>query len=453
MKILNLVLAAAFLTACANKNHEYFAYADELKLEFTQDAHTLPKLNQSFEFNEKIYLDKVFSAWDKPTQSLDDVFWAFKAYDSGKIYFGENKLRRTKAWFIAQKDNANITKFGSLNAKAIIKRETLVRLFPTKDKLFLNPKMAGEGYPFDYLQESVLSPFAPVLVSHFSKDHAWAFVKSDSVFGFVSAKDIEILTPEAAGEFRARKFGVFIQDKKSLFEENGNFAQLSRLGAIFPYSDENSTHFKYKTLMIPKNIGSKFLTLNDENAKNIVNSVIGESYGWGGENYLRDCSLFTRDFFATFGLWLPRNSQAQGKIGEIINLKNMSNDEKKNVIKKYGVPFSSLLVMKGHVALYGGMSGENVMLIHDAWGIRDKSGGRAMIGKIAITDAQIGGGAANIDDSALLLSKIYALNVIRPVNSLMAKKALELAYGVKINADEIEFDGAKMPYNTGGDDI
>ncbi len=117
---------------------------------------------------------------------------------------------------MVQKNNAHFDKFKSILQPAITIANTEVRDFPTIEKLFLDPSNAGEGYPFDYLRESVLSAFHPLLVSHSIKDGAWAFLKSDSLWGFVRSKDIKLLTKRKAADFQRYKCAVFTKDNEAI---------------------------------------------------------------------------------------------------------------------------------------------------------------------------------------------------------------------------------------------
>ena len=77
--------------------------------------------------------------------------------------------------------------------------------------------------------------------------------------------------------------------------------------------------------------------------------MMGQRYGWGGMFGERDCSALTRDLFTPFGLWLPRNSVAQARTGAISSLEGMSAKEKEEAILRNGVPFLSLMGMRGHM--------------------------------------------------------------------------------------------------------
>lgn len=411
MKKFILIPMIFLLIGCAKKAPEI------LTLDLEQNASILTNNNISLYTNHQTFLSKIFRVWTTDiNETADGLMWAFNSYkfSPNKKYYSESRLPRNKQWFDAQKDNANFDSFGSVMKRAITKENTPVRNFPTFDKLFLKSK-AGEGYPFDYLQGSILSAFQPVLISHFSKDGAFAFVRSDALWGFVPTKNLEILSKKEAKKFMNNKFAVFIKDNEPIKDNNGNFMFYSRIGGIFPYSDENQTDFKfYDKFSIKKDYARTFQTINNKNLKDTLNSLLGQSYGWGGENSLRDCSLFIKDYFSSFGIWLPRNSKAQGKIGYVISLENLNNEQKIEIIKQYGVPFLTLLYMPGHIMIYTGEVNGKISAAHDAWGIHTKTDGRAMIGKIAITSLNIGKGYSNIEDKALLISKIKSMNIIFP---------------------------------------
>ncbi|WXG60402.1 NlpC/P60 family protein [Campylobacter concisus] len=151
---------------------------------------------------------------------------------------------------------------------------------------------------------------------------------------------------------------------------------------------------------------------------------------------LRDCSLFTKDLLASFGVWLPRNSRAQANIGEKINLKGLSNAAKSKEIKEKGVPYLTLVHLPGHIMLYAGYKGDDIYVVHDAWGLKTANNGRALIGATAITTLNIGQNRSDIQSANLLISKVDSINVMRPEQGMLDKarkiSALQRAYGVKI---------------------
>ena len=80
---------------------------------------------------------------------------------------------------------------------------------------------------------------------------------------------------------------------------------------------------------------------------------LGEDYGWGGLEKNVDCSSYVQDVYRSVGIELPRDSSKQEKaMARSISLKNMTRDQRLEIIKK-SKP-GSLLFTAGHVMLYLG---------------------------------------------------------------------------------------------------
>ena len=135
----------------------------------------------------------------------------------------------------------------------------------------------------------------------------------------------------------------------------------------------------------------------------------------GGLYEERDCSSTLRDFYAPFGIWLPRNSSQQAKIGKIISLESLSLQQKREKIKKEAVPFETLLYKKGHILLYLGVYKGKITVLHNAWGIRtlDKGKeGRRVLGKTIISSLELGKELKDYDEESGLLAKISSMNIV-----------------------------------------
>lgn len=406
-----------------------------------QNLKILPKTTINTKFNIANFLKRKFDILQtKSINTKENLAWAFDIYKNSakRQYYGMNKLPLSDEWFLAQKDNAHFEALGQISKPALTKTQTLVRNFPTNEKIFLDPVMAGEGYPFDYLQVSVLSAFEPVFISHYSKDGAYAFVKTDAIWGFVSSQNLEILDEKGVDNFINSNFATFQKDKIPVFDTRGNFLFSSRVGGLFPYekSDGGFYYSSFFSAKIAKNSVSNFQSLNDKSLIELINPLLGEPYGWGGENFHRDCSLFLKDIFASFGLWLPRNSKAQAATGVKFDLKNMTNDEKKSFIKMVAKPFLTLLHLNGHIMLYAGEINGELMAVHDIWGLRTKDNKRNIIGQIALTSLEIGKDDPNIDSKNLLLSRLNSINLLDEDRNLIFQKT----YNVKILDNKIIFD-------------
>ena len=151
MKILNLILFCFILCACSTKDPQPI----NLDLKFEQNANILESYDKEIKLDERDFLEKLFGVWDSQIDDKKSFDWIFVNTDK---YFGESKLQRNKDWLQSQKDNSNFEAIKSISKPAIITKTTAIRLLPSKDKLFLDPKNEAEGYPFDYSQNSILAP-------------------------------------------------------------------------------------------------------------------------------------------------------------------------------------------------------------------------------------------------------------------------------------------------------
>ncbi|MCD8213698.1 MAG: SH3 domain-containing protein [Campylobacter sp.] len=436
-----------------------------LEFEVKQDVSSLPSNTANANFSEEEILKKRFSVFELKNKKLnpDEVFWAFKTYwpNEKKKYYGSNFRQIPQSWFETQKNNANFNALSSISMFALTATNTALRNFPTDEPIFLNPQTPGEGYPFDYLQESTLSIAHPLFVSHFSKDRAWAFVSDDTVWGWVRTEDIKFINDDTAKDYAGQKFISIKIDKTPIYDKYGNFLFYGRIGGIIPFLSEDGENFygriytraglrEYK---ISKRIASNFpLKFNDGNVKTLISSLLNQPYGWGGVDSLRDCSLFTKDVLAGFGVWLPRNSRAQASVGQKIELKGLNDEDKAQIIKEQGVPYLTLIHLPGHIMLYAGFKENNIFAVHDAWGLKTTNNGRALIGATAITTLDIGKNRSDIQNTNLLISKIDSINILKPVSAKEDKNAkisaLKRAYDIDVRQNLAIFkDGSSLTFD------
>jgi NlpC/P60 family protein len=192
-------------------------------------------------------------------------------------------------------------------------------------------------------------------------------------------------------------------------EDDKNFTAL----AISSY--KNSTPM-FEKVKISKKIAKKdTLTLDRESLTNIMSELFKSKYGWGGMYGQRDCSSTLRDMYAPFGIWLPRNSSQQAKVGKIIKLENLSDKEKVSIIKTLAVPFQTLLYKKGHIVLYVGTFNNDIVVFHNTWGIKtikDDIEGRVVVGKTVFSTLRLGENLENYDKEGEILGNLKSMNIL-----------------------------------------
>jgi hypothetical protein len=126
----------------------------------------------------------------------------------------------------------------------------------------------------------------------------------------------------------------------------------------------------------------------------------------------------TRDFFAVFGIWLPRHSEDQVKeVGVYTDLGGLKPEQKERLILEKGIPYLTILWRKGHVMLYIGEQNGRALIFHNIWGIRTRDlrgrEGRKIIGQAVITTLQPGRELRTFDAQAGdLLAGISGMSIL-----------------------------------------
>ena len=357
---------------------------------------------------QKKFKESYFSPWNmqKPKESLEDISWPFLSFKVGKSY-GINLQLLKDEFFIEMYNNYNFDEYLLVSKKAITLKYTHLRALPTDRPIYRDPKKAGEGFPFDYLQNSSIAANKPLFVSHYSKDREWVMVFSSFTNGWIKASDIVFVGDECTKKYQEAQQIFLLKDKIPLYSLKGKFLFHSRVGMMLKLLSEDKDNYtvlvvtrddisspKYIKSHIPKNIASKnILRLSRDNFESIIDEFVGTPYDWGGRYGDRDCSSLLRDMFLPFGIWLPRNSLHQSKVGKIVSLKGLSDTQKLKRIKEKAIPFQTILYRRGHVLLYVGTYRGKVVVFHDVWGIRTKQNGvkgRIVVGKALFSTLLLG---------------------------------------------------------------
>ncbi len=435
MKYIYLVLMLIAFSGCSYKNDDL-----NKKKSLVYDLVNLPQSVEYYSSNIDInkydnvdlnnFINSYFKPWNifKPKDTLSQIQWPFKSYKYGNSY-GENFQLLDKNFFNSMYYNANYTNYLTLNKKAITLKYINIRSFPTNRPLLRDPSLAGEGFPFDYLQNSSLQANKPIFVSHYSLDKEWVHIFSSFAYGWVKADEIVFLTKKDTDKIQSKQQITLIKEDIPIYSLSGTFLFKSKVGTILPLLEEHKDFFivsivsaykKNEPLFVKAKVYKKnsvlsTLTFNTKNINKIINEVSKSNYGWGGMYEQRDCSSTIRDIFIPFGKWLPRNSFQQGKVDLVINLNGLSDEEKINTIKNKAVAFKTLFYKKGHVMLYVGTYNNEVVIFHNTWGIKTiKNGvaGRVVIGKSIFSSLKLGSHQKDYDKSSELLKNLKSMNIL-----------------------------------------
>lgn len=380
---------------------------------------------------------RYFSPWNYtlPPQSVQDVSWPLRAYRGG---YGSNLLPVNPAWFEEMRNQTNFEAYGTINQKAVTLKWMNIRAFPTDKPLYKNPDRPGDGYPFDLLQNSSVNFNEPIFISHTSKDGAWSYIFTNNASGWVKSEGVCAIDNSMASNIQKSEKVFITEDNVAIYDSSNRFVAYSRIGMVLPLERIEGENYYLKgidsnnsvqTLVLPVKSGHVGVSkLNKADLITVGTQMLKNTYGWGGMYGERDCSSMIRDMLTPFGIWLPRNSSAQSRKGEIVSFDGLSDDEKISMIKEKGIPFETIIYLKGHVLLYIGTYHESVMVMHNIWGVRtvDKLGnkGRYIIGKAVISTLDLGSELEEYDPAMKLLSRAVSMNIF-------TKPSLSLCRGGK----------------------
>lgn len=355
------------------------------------------------------YLKAWYSPWldAKVKSNKKEVFWILKEMNKSTGY-GEDLKPNAKAFNDELIKSMDIAHYPSAKIKAVVVRDSDVRAVPTDKPYYLSQK----GYPFDRYQNSLIFQGTPVLITHFNLDKTYAHIQSSFVYGWIKVsdlaymrdKDIELLT-------KLKNYVMPIRDKIPLYTDYGDFYTNARVGELFaliPQSQNASQKPQKKELkaygflrdakgyaalqnviLDEKDFFVFPKAFTSENMAYFIDTMLGQKYGWGGLLGNRDCSAFTRDSFANFGILLPRNSYAQSRYANnYVDLSSMKAKEKEDYILKNATPFGTLIYLKGHIMLYLGERNHQAIVAHSIWSVQTQKHFKTLshkIGGVVIT--------------------------------------------------------------------
>lgn len=320
------------------------------------------------------------------------------------ISWGANFRQNSARWKAEIKNNSMgvISTVYRASSRAITVRETLVRALPTELPAYHDPRRAGEGYPFDYLQMSSIQSATPIYILTESQDKAWRYIISPAVTGWVKSEDIAMVSPDFVNQWTTlamKNVGTFIQQPVSVYQGE-QFYFHARPGTILPFEHHRSGAFsvlipvrntegnaRIKSIILHQDVFTAMpWPMTRNNIATLMKSMSGLPYGWGNTLFYNDCSSEIRSLMMPFGILLPRNSAAQ--IKSTAHMVDLSNESLKNRIawlEKHGRAFTTLIYLPGHIMLYIGNSeinGKSVpMTYQNLWALRPKDkDSRSIIG-------------------------------------------------------------------------
>lgn len=362
---------------------------------------------------EKAY-QEFRSLWLRPWRAnftpvpANDALWGVKTY-AGKTSWDSTGLQRPATWTNAVAANAAQGGYPSLRRPGIVLANANLRVLPTAEPFFLDPTKPGEGYPFDYFQNSAVWAATPVMITHESADGAWWHVEGPFASGWLPKQVVGMVDAAFMDAMRNAPWAAVVTEKVPLrplvVEGEGQQLGEGGIGMVLPIVGEGERGMHGHSLGLPVQQGRGIIwspvllathqavtmpvPMTQESIASVAARMQGQTYGWGGIDGKRDCSSMLRDLFTPFGIFLPRNSSQQARAGDRRTLEGLSIQQKEALLLAEGLPFRTLVHLPGHIMLYIGEEDGRPLLFHAIWGVRSKlpdgSEGRVVLGSTVVT--------------------------------------------------------------------
>lgn len=375
------------------------------------------------------FRERFFAPWtrERPAHGAAEALWGFSAH-AGRNVWGQDLRRRPPEWIQNLAATALTTDYPNLGRPAVALTRLDMRVLPTVAPIFRDPELPGQGFPFDLNQNSAAHAGTPLFASHVTAD-GWVLVETSFAAGFVPARDIAFVDQAFMDAWRALPLAALLREGEPLRVDDGRVAGVSRIGMVLPLAQGEDGPRLLLPVAEPSGMAALLRIepapglaeplprpLTPLHTAAVAAELTGAPYGWGGLYGERDCSSLVQDIFASFGLWLPRNSRQQAAFGRSISLAGLSDEEKTALIREHGKPFQTILAMPGHVVLYLGQWRGQAAVLHAVWGLRTGEGerrGRLVIGRTVITDLAPGSEHPDLSrEDGRLVSRLTAMTFV-----------------------------------------
>ena len=357
--------------------------------------------------------------------------WAAESFPKQPA-FGPNLLEVPASALETVIANAQLDQYPSRAVRAITVRNASLRALPSIDPFFHDFRRAGEGYPFDYNQNSAVWAGTPLFLTHVSGDGRFVAAESPYTCGWIDSRDIAYVDGDFIGRFRSLGLAAIRRDQIPIASGQAGFLFEGRIGMLLPSEAAGDSEIRLLVPVADKNRRASLaqvsvsrgdaaavpLSFSGETLAELINEILGQPYGWGGLGGYRDCSSTLLDLFLPVGLPLPRNSRQQADAGKNVDIEQLTPAEKQARILAGAAPFLTMLNIPGHVMLYLGTFEGTPVAFHTIWGLRTESAngsnpGRHVIGRSVITSLSPGSELGTLSQSrGNLLSRIGSFTLL-----------------------------------------
>ncbi|MCM8769134.1 MAG: SH3 domain-containing protein [Candidatus Omnitrophica bacterium] len=267
---------------------------------------------------------------------------------------------------------------------------------------------------FDLLQNNLLEIATPVAIFHTTADAGWFYVEGLWTRGWVKSEKVARAEKEEINRFINREpFVVVIRPLADIYFD----AQLTRkyetagMGVRLPvsrfYEDKVEVLLPLRLPGGDVQLTSGYLKKEDIHPgylpytpRTIIERAfqfLHLPYGWGGQYGFQDCSGFLQSVFATAGVFLPRDSSEQRKIGRPIGFFDpaVGELEREKLLLEQGIAGVTLLGMPGHSLLYLGQVDGRPYVIHSLYAYSQPTWHGdvvRVVNRVVVSDLRLGTG-------------------------------------------------------------
>ncbi|GAB1422204.1 hypothetical protein MASR2M15_24200 [Anaerolineales bacterium] len=362
-----------------------------LRAEFWADLN--PTADETFikEAEIKLFNESVYTIIDiPPIETVGTVLEAdfisekIQAYKLGEaeIFFADGKPIDV-AYRQALETRRTLDLKGKQHLRyALAKQRCPLYRFPCGDYLTAEPFEIRESL----LIESHMDIGWPAVIAAQTEDREWSFILTHHYWAWVESKYLLILDRETVLSYGEASPAIVAMASRCLIGSRTGGENLIQLGSRLPVQAESAEYWQVR-LPGDKGLVDGYISKRNTNYSAFEEAfpaatmrqvfktafrLLGERYAWGGTRggiFGRDCSRFVRDIYATMGIYLPRNSSQQGKVGHMrFRIEpEMDLEARNQMVIEQSRP-GDLLFSKGHVMLYLGAYQGKAYVIHATGG-------------------------------------------------------------------------------------
>ena len=148
-----------------------------------------------------------------------------------------------------------------------------------------------------------------------------------------------------------------------------------------------------------------------------MSTLLGRPYGWGNMYFYNDCSAEILNFYTPFGIWLPRHSSEQAKIGKLVDKSAEDVVGRIKYLIENGKKFTTIVYIGGHVMLYIGnypnknsdLHEQMAMTYQNIWGLKPADGSYRSIIGMSVLLPILAFYSEDLDISSLASRKLFQI--------------------------------------------